>query len=43
MDFFGAKKWKIDNREQQGDKPKQGDNGSEPTKSSRPSGDGSEP
>ena len=34
---------KNDNREQQGDKAKQGDDGSEPTTSSRPSGDGSEP
>ena len=41
--LFRSKKMKNDNREQQGDKPKQGDNGSEPTKSSRPSGDGSEP
>ena len=39
MDFFGAK----NDREQQGDKAKQGDDGSEPTTSSRPSGDGSEP
>ena len=38
--FRSKKKMKNDNREQQGDKPKQGDDGSEPT---RPSGDGSEP